>query len=59
MFQVLNVDKCSFLGWSDGGITSLIIAAKYPQIVNKLVIWGVNTFVSHEDCNAYESMIFF
>lgn len=58
-FQALNVEKCSLLGWSDGGITSLIIAAKYPEIVNKLVVWGANASVGRKDFDAYESMILF
>jgi len=37
------------MGWSDGGITGLILSAAYPQNVNKLVVWGSNSYLSAED----------
>lgn len=45
------------LGWSDGGISSLILAAKYPDIVDKLVVWGANCYVVQEDIEAFESTL--
>lgn len=54
--QTLNISKCSLLGWSDGGISALILSAKYPNIVNKVVVWGANAYVTDEDIAAYESM---
>lgn len=53
--QVLNIDKCSLLGWSDGGNTALIMAAKYPELVDKLVVWGANAYFTDEDIEALES----
>jgi len=50
------VKKYSLLGWSDGGITALIIAAGYPDRVNNLVIWGANAFVTQEDAELYEKI---
>jgi pimeloyl-ACP methyl ester carboxylesterase len=43
------------LGWSDGGITAMIAAAKYPQWVDKLVIWGANSYIVEEEAKIYES----
>lgn len=57
MFQTLGISKYSLLGWSDGGITSLIIAAKNAQAVQKLVVWGANAFVSAEDAAIYVGKI--
>ena len=54
---MLNINKCSLLGWSDGGNTALIMAAKYPQLVDKLVVWGANAYFTDEDIEAYESKI--
>lgn len=54
--QALNISKCSLLGWSDGGISALVLSAKYPNIVDKVVIWGANAYVTDEDIVAYESM---
>lgn len=38
----LNLKNADILGWSDGGITGLIMAIKYPGYVNKLAIMGAN-----------------
>lgn len=38
----LNLKNVHVLGWSDGGITGLIMAMKYPAYVNKLAIMGAN-----------------
>ncbi|XP_037699625.1 valacyclovir hydrolase [Choloepus didactylus] len=49
LMKALKFKQVSLLGWSDGGITALIAAAKYPSYMNKLVVWGANTYVSDED----------
>lgn len=38
----LSLKNVYILGWSDGGITGLTIAMKYPAYVNKLAIMGAN-----------------
>jgi|SRR6185312_5402199 len=38
----LNLKNADILGWSDGGITGLIMAMKYPGYVHKLAIMGAN-----------------
>ena len=50
--------KCSLLGWSDGGITAMIMAGKRPDLLNKLVIWGSNSYVSEVDKSLIESKYF-
>ena len=40
----LNLKNADILGWSDGGITGLIMARKYPEYVNKLAVMGANLF---------------
>lgn len=57
MFQALGISKYSLLGWSDGGVTSLIVAAMNTQAVQKLVVWGANAFVSDEDVEIYVGKI--
>jgi valacyclovir hydrolase len=54
--KTLGVEKYSVLGWSDGGISALIMAAKYPQNVRKLVVWGANAYVTDEEIQGYESI---
>uniref|UniRef100_A0A1A9WY48 AB hydrolase-1 domain-containing protein n=1 Tax=Glossina brevipalpis TaxID=37001 RepID=A0A1A9WY48_9MUSC len=51
LMKTLNRSKFSILGWSDGGITGLIVAGRYPENVDKLVIWGANAYVNDEDVN--------
>lgn len=45
----MNHDSYSILGWSDGGITGIILAAANPYNVQKLIIWGANAYVCEED----------
>ena len=42
------------MGWSDGGISGNILAARRPELVRKMVVWGSNTFVSDEDVTCIE-----
>ncbi|XP_066578984.1 valacyclovir hydrolase isoform X2 [Amia ocellicauda] len=56
LMQALQFKTFSFLGWSDGGITALIAAAKHPSVINKLVIWGSNAFVTEEDVKIYNGI---
>jgi valacyclovir hydrolase len=53
--QALSIDKFSVLGWSDGGITAMIAAAKYPERIDKLVIWGANSYIIDQEAEIYES----
>lgn len=46
--------KYSLVGWSDGGITSMILAADRPQAVDKLVVWGSNSYVLPKELLIYE-----
>ena len=55
IFQNIGIEKYSLVGWSDGGITALIMAGRNPQNVTKLVVWGANSFVTNEDIKLYES----
>ncbi|KAK4881431.1 hypothetical protein RN001_004750 [Aquatica leii] len=52
----LNIKKYSLLGWSDGGVSSMILAAKHPNRVTHLVIWGSNAYVVEEDVTACEQI---
>lgn len=38
----LGVAKADFLGWSDGGITALDLAMRYPENVGRVVAFGAN-----------------
>ncbi|NXJ98834.1 BPHL hydrolase, partial [Corythaixoides concolor] len=56
LMQALKFKKFSLLGWSDGGITSLIAAAKYPTLIHKLVVWGANASITQEDVRIYNGI---
>ncbi|CAD5115809.1 DgyrCDS4751 [Dimorphilus gyrociliatus] len=57
LMKALNPDKkWNLLGWSDGGITGLIVAGNHPEIVRKLVVWGSNAYVTAQDIMAYEKV---
>ncbi|XP_044280508.1 valacyclovir hydrolase isoform X3 [Varanus komodoensis] len=56
LMQALKFKKFSLLGWSDGGITALIAAAKYPNLIHKLVVWGANSSVTEEDVKLYNAI---
>lgn len=45
----LGYKKYSLLGWSDGGITAMILAARNRDKVDRLVVWGANAYVNAED----------
>ena len=52
--QALGHDKYGVLGWSDGGITGIILAANQPSQVDRLVVWGANAFLTQQDIDIYQ-----
>ncbi|GJQ86671.1 hypothetical protein Trydic_g7854 [Trypoxylus dichotomus] len=52
----IGINKFSILGWSDGGISGMILAAKYKDSVQKLVVWGSNAYVIKEEISSYEKI---
>lgn len=38
----LRIKRADFLGWSDGGITGLDLAMRYPERVRRVVAFGAN-----------------
>ena len=56
VMEHLNFHKFSVLGWSDGGISAIILAALYPESVTKLVVWGSNAYVTEHDLELFEKV---
>jgi len=56
LMKHLNLEPFSMLGWSDGGITAFHIAAKYPDSIRKMVVWGSNAYVNEADVTMYDSI---
>ncbi|XP_018567080.1 valacyclovir hydrolase [Anoplophora glabripennis] len=52
----LDINKFSLLGWSDGAKSSLILSSKYPEHVEKLVVWGATSYVLPEEVRYYEEI---
>lgn len=55
LIQALKLPNFSMLGWSDGGITAMIIAARYPAHIKTCAVWGANAFVTEEELEMYKS----
>ena len=54
LMDALGFKKFSALGSSDGAMIGICLAAMYPDSVEKLVIWGGNTFIGEEDLKVYQ-----
>lgn len=52
----LGFQKFSMMGWSDGGITGLCAAIAYPEVVDKLVVWGSNAYIAKSDMDMIEAV---
>lgn len=55
LMQTLGYSKFSLIGWSDGGITSLLLASTYPESIRKMVVFGANAYIHPDEIKAYES----
>jgi pimeloyl-ACP methyl ester carboxylesterase len=42
LLRQLNITSADFVGWSDGGILSLMLVRRYPALVRRLAISGAN-----------------
>ena len=47
----LGFSQFSVLGWCDGGVSGIFMAALFPQSVKKLVIWGAKAFFQKKTFN--------
>lgn len=54
--QKLGLKQASVMGWSDGGITAMILAAKNPDLVKNLIIWGANAYITENDMKVFNSI---
>lgn len=46
------------MGWSGGGCSALLFAIKYPQLIDKLVVWGAVSHVTQDDARLYKCKFF-
>lgn len=54
LMKALGFTEFSVLGWSDGGVSAIILAANYQEAVRSLVVWGSNAYVSLQDLELFE-----
>lgn len=48
-FDLLSLDKFCLLGYSDGARTALYVASWVPEKIEKLVVWGVSTYITPKE----------
>ncbi|KAK9871152.1 hypothetical protein WA026_011434 [Henosepilachna vigintioctopunctata] len=56
LMQNLGLKPFSILGWSDGGVAAIFLAEKYPEAVDKLIIWGTFSYILEEERELYEKL---
>jgi valacyclovir hydrolase len=56
LMNALGYGRYGVLGWSDGANSGTIMAIRYPERVDKLVLWGGNSFLSSEEVHAFQAM---
>ncbi|GAB1861773.1 Valacyclovir hydrolase [Camponotus japonicus] len=56
LMQTLGYSKFSLIGWSDGGITSLLLASTYPESILKMIVLGANAYILPDEIKLYESI---
>ncbi len=54
LMQAMGFQKYSVLGWSHGGGVAMMLAAMFPESVEKLILIGSKAFHSQEDFEAIE-----
>ena len=53
LMEKLAFPRYSVLGWSDGGVSGIHLAASQPESVRSLVVWGANPYVSRLDMELF------
>eukprot|EP00411_Alexandrium_monilatum_P013131 CAMPEP_0175254970 /NCGR_PEP_ID=MMETSP0093-20121207/37460_1 /TAXON_ID=311494 /ORGANISM="Alexandrium monilatum, Strain CCMP3105" /LENGTH=299 /DNA_ID=CAMNT_0016549297 /DNA_START=49 /DNA_END=948 /DNA_ORIENTATION=+ len=56
IMDVLGCRSYHVIGWSDGAISATILASKRPEAVKKLVVFGIQAYITKEDVETYEGM---
>lgn len=56
LMEKMGFPSFSVVGWSDGGITGLVMAGRKPSQVEKLVIWGSNAYITPKEAGIYENI---
>lgn len=54
LMQILGYEQFSLLGWSDGGITALVLASMFPDNVRKMIAVAANAYITSEEADVYK-----
>jgi valacyclovir hydrolase len=56
LMQAPSFKKFSIFGYCNGGVSAIILAALYPESVQKLVLklWGSTAYVMKDDVETWE-----
>mmetsp|Transcript_15514 Transcript_15514/g.40173 ORF Transcript_15514/g.40173 Transcript_15514/m.40173 type:complete len:174 (-) Transcript_15514:308-829(-) len=53
--QALGHKEYAVMGWSDGAMSAVLLAASFPAKVDRLLIFGGNAYLSAADIDAFEA----
>ncbi|XP_025261795.1 valacyclovir hydrolase-like isoform X2 [Camponotus floridanus] len=56
LMQTLGYSKFSLIGWSGGGISSLLLASTYPESISKIIVFGANVYIHPDEIKIYENI---
>ncbi|XP_074513473.1 valacyclovir hydrolase-like [Sebastes fasciatus] len=56
LMKALGYDKFSLLGWSAGGEAAMIAAAKNPDVIRKMVVWGAGAYITLEQVEFFKAL---
>lgn len=56
LMKSLGYQKYYVVGWCDGGITAVHLAALYPESVRGIVLWGTRGYLDEYDIEVSESL---
>jgi len=52
---MLNYTHYSLFGWSMGGAVAILLAAKYPERIRKLIICSTHCYFTQSEIDLYRS----
>lgn len=56
LIRKLGINHLSVLGWSDGGTVGMLMAARCPEIINRLIVWGAQAYITERDMAVFEKL---
>ena len=57
LIRALDLAPAHLAGWSDGGITALLLAADHLDIARTLAVWGAEAYIKPEERAGWAQMV--